>query len=212
MRQGLSLGASQHLALTPQLQQSIRLLQLSTMELSQEIEQMLQDNPFLEQDSTEQGYEEALQAERAMQEQANTQSDMQSDALAEVYADAGLDAALQGDTDFSRTQTSTSQDSAQANDTSAADATPEQNITDDWEGEGSYDVAPDDAEWGNDAPSRSASANDGQEVDAITLSAEHVSLYDFLHRQASVLRLQDEDRAALISLATPFVSRATFPW
>ena len=39
---------SQHLALTPQLQQSIRLLQLSTLELHQEVEQMLEQNPFLE--------------------------------------------------------------------------------------------------------------------------------------------------------------------
>ena len=48
MKQGLSLRVSQHLALTPQLQQSIRLLQLSTLELSQEVEQMLDENPFLE--------------------------------------------------------------------------------------------------------------------------------------------------------------------
>jgi RNA polymerase sigma-54 factor len=34
--------------LTPQLQQSIRLLQLSTLELNQEIEQALQENPLLE--------------------------------------------------------------------------------------------------------------------------------------------------------------------
>ena len=50
MKQGLSLRVSQHLTLTPQLQQSIRLLQLSTLELSQEIEQMLDENPFLEED------------------------------------------------------------------------------------------------------------------------------------------------------------------
>ena len=50
MKQGLSLRVSQHLALTPQLQQSIRLLQLSTLELTQEIEQMLDENPFLEKD------------------------------------------------------------------------------------------------------------------------------------------------------------------
>ena len=48
MKQGLSLRVSQHLALTPQLQQSIRLLQLSTLELSQEVDQMLDENPFLE--------------------------------------------------------------------------------------------------------------------------------------------------------------------
>ena len=48
MKPGLSLRVSQHLALTPQLQQSIRLLQLSTLELAQEVEQMLDENPFLE--------------------------------------------------------------------------------------------------------------------------------------------------------------------
>lgn len=48
MKQSLQLRVSQHLALTPQLQQSIRLLQLSTLELHQEIEQILADNPMLE--------------------------------------------------------------------------------------------------------------------------------------------------------------------
>ena len=50
MRQGLQLRVSQHLALTPQLQQSIRLLQLSTLELNAEIDQALQENPLLERD------------------------------------------------------------------------------------------------------------------------------------------------------------------
>lgn len=48
MKQSLQLRTSQHLALTPQLQQSIRLLQLSTLELHQELEQILADNPMLE--------------------------------------------------------------------------------------------------------------------------------------------------------------------
>src|SRR5204862_2750387 len=48
MKPSLQVRVSQHLALTPQLQQSIRLLQLSTLELTQEVEQMLDDNPFLE--------------------------------------------------------------------------------------------------------------------------------------------------------------------
>ena len=58
MKPGLSLRVSQHLALTPQLQQSIRLLQLSTQELSQEIEQMLDENPFLERNAEEPPREE----------------------------------------------------------------------------------------------------------------------------------------------------------
>ncbi len=48
MKQTLQLKLSQHLALTPQLQQSIRLLQLSTLELNQEIDNFLQENPLLE--------------------------------------------------------------------------------------------------------------------------------------------------------------------
>jgi RNA polymerase sigma-54 factor len=177
MKQGLSLGVSQHLALTPQLQQSIRLLQLSTLELAQEIEQMLQDNPFLEQESAEQSFEETLQAERALQELASTQIEQAAEFEWQPTGD---------------TTTST--------DTSANDTTPETNITDDWEGEGSHEVAADDAEWGNDAPARTSNAEPSDDVDATSLSAEHVSLQDHLHRQAAGLRLGDEDRAALMFL------------
>jgi len=48
MKQSLQLKVSQNLTLTPQLQQSIRLLQLSTLELQQEIQQALAENPLLE--------------------------------------------------------------------------------------------------------------------------------------------------------------------
>ncbi|SFZ76026.1 RNA polymerase factor sigma-54 [Chitinimonas taiwanensis] len=48
MKQSLQLKLSQSLTLTPQLQQSIKLLQLSTLDLNQEIERFLQDNPMLE--------------------------------------------------------------------------------------------------------------------------------------------------------------------
>jgi RNA polymerase sigma-54 factor len=50
MKHSLQLRLSQHLALTPQLQQSIRLLQLSTLELNQELERVLQENPLIERD------------------------------------------------------------------------------------------------------------------------------------------------------------------
>ncbi|MBC7803487.1 MAG: RNA polymerase factor sigma-54 [Candidatus Parcubacteria bacterium] len=48
MKPTLQFRLSQHLTLTPQLQQSIRLLQLSTVELNQEIERLLMENPILE--------------------------------------------------------------------------------------------------------------------------------------------------------------------
>jgi RNA polymerase sigma-54 factor len=48
MKASLQLRLSQHLALTPQLQQSIRLLQLSTLELQQEVAMAVAQNPLLE--------------------------------------------------------------------------------------------------------------------------------------------------------------------
>jgi RNA polymerase sigma-54 factor len=53
MKPTLQFRLSQHLTLTPQLQQSIRLLQLSTVELNQEIEQLLMENPILEREDGE---------------------------------------------------------------------------------------------------------------------------------------------------------------
>jgi len=48
MKQSLDLRLGQHLTITPQLQQAIRLLQLSTIELQQEIREALDTNPLLE--------------------------------------------------------------------------------------------------------------------------------------------------------------------
>lgn len=48
MKQSFQLKLGQSLAMTPQLQQAIRLLQLSTLELQQEIQQALESNPMLE--------------------------------------------------------------------------------------------------------------------------------------------------------------------
>lgn len=61
MKQSLQLKVSQHLTLTPQLQQAIRLLQLSTLELNAEIDQALQENPLLERiESDQQTYTSSL--------------------------------------------------------------------------------------------------------------------------------------------------------
>jgi len=56
MKQSLQLKLGQQLTMTPQLQQAIKLLQLSTLDLQQEIQQVLESNPLLEmsEDSVEQ--------------------------------------------------------------------------------------------------------------------------------------------------------------
>ncbi|CAH1203332.1 RNA polymerase, sigma 54 (sigma N) factor [Candidatus Nitrotoga sp. BS] len=48
MKPTLQLKQSQQLTLTPQLQQAIRLLQLSTLEVNQEVARLLDENPLLE--------------------------------------------------------------------------------------------------------------------------------------------------------------------
>ncbi len=59
MKPSLQLKLSQHLTLTPQLQQSIKLLQLSTIELNQEIERVLLENPMLEREDGDGGVDYA---------------------------------------------------------------------------------------------------------------------------------------------------------
>ncbi|WP_298608614.1 RNA polymerase factor sigma-54 [uncultured Thiothrix sp.] len=48
LRQGLDIRIGQTLSMTPQLQQAIRLLQLSSIELQEEIQQALEENPLLQ--------------------------------------------------------------------------------------------------------------------------------------------------------------------
>jgi len=50
MKQVIQLRIGQHLTMTPQLQQAIRLLQLSTLELQSEVQEALESNPMLEQE------------------------------------------------------------------------------------------------------------------------------------------------------------------
>ena len=172
MKQSLSLRMSQHLALTPQLQQSIRLLQLSTLELSQEVEQMLDENPFLERAA-----EESMAEEFGLPE-ADTRVSL-GDRVTEAATEA---------------RDNSNEASAESTATVATDEAV-QDVAESWEGDGSADVAPDDSEWGNDASSRKTSDSDAP--DAIDLARGLGSFTEFLHRQALSLRLSEVDRAAL---------------
>src|SRR6185295_5666408 len=52
MGPAIALRLRQHLTLTPQVQQALRLLQMSALEFAQEMEQALTENPFLEEKDT----------------------------------------------------------------------------------------------------------------------------------------------------------------
>jgi RNA polymerase sigma-54 factor len=73
MKQSLDLKLGQHLTITPQLQQAIRLLQLSTVELQQEIQEALETNPLLEENE-----EAESRAEANGEDEAPAESDAAS--------------------------------------------------------------------------------------------------------------------------------------
>lgn len=83
MKQSLQLKLHQQLTLTPQLQQSIRLLQLSTLELNQEISHMLMDNPMLERMDGEDRFDGPAQ-EAGAEAPAQSEPDSMYD---DIYAD-----------------------------------------------------------------------------------------------------------------------------
>lgn len=63
MKASLQLKLGQQLTMTPQLQQAIRLLQLSTLDLQQEIQQALESNPMLENSEEEEGSDNSADSE-----------------------------------------------------------------------------------------------------------------------------------------------------
>ena len=181
MKQGLSLRFSQHLALTPQLQQSIRLLQLSTLELSQEVEQMLDENPFLEVN------EDAAPREEfglAQTDAPPSQEVLELESAPEVIASRIQETGATASNDTHNTPEKGPEDST------------EPKLEESWEGDGTVESAPDDGEWGNDAAPRKNNLDDS-DAEASDLAAEHETLQAHLHRQSLSLRLSDIDRAAL---------------
>ena len=189
MKQGLSLRVSQHLALTPQLQQSIRLLQLSTLELNQEIEQMLDDNPFLEKD-TETADREAFGLDQA---DAPTQESMeQGEPMTSLSSDDVTELPV---TDNSMSSLSDGLSEVAVGTTSEVEPGLD-GVAEGWEGDGSVEFSVEDTEWGGDAPPRNG-ALDEDTADATELARSLGSLTDFLHQQALSLRLGETDRAAL---------------
>jgi RNA polymerase sigma-54 factor len=174
MKQGLALRVSQHLALTPQLQQSIRLLQLSTLELGQEIQQMLDENPFLD-----------VQAEDLGEEFGIAVADQKAQA---DEPEAAFESAAT--VPESTATTSSEPEAAEGGDYSADDPS--------WEGDGSTETVPDDGEWGGEAPAaRRNNLGEDEDVDATELARSTESLQSWLHRQALSLRLGEEDQMAL---------------
>ena len=190
MKPGLSLRNSQQLSLTPQLQQSIRLLQLSTLEMAQEVEQMLDENPFLELDA------ESEQAER--EAHGLEQSDAPVSLGDQVSETADLPSAPPGASSSASSGTTAEPEAATGPAAEGGDEIGQ--LEAGWDGDGTVEISPDDGEWGGEAPARQSSGGDEEGASAIDLASEHVSLSAHLHQQSLSLRLNEEERAALYFL------------
>ncbi|MDA8360661.1 MAG: RNA polymerase factor sigma-54 [Gammaproteobacteria bacterium] len=106
MKQSLDLKIGQHLTITPQLQQAIRLLQLSSIELEQEVREVLEKNPLLEEavegadDRTENSDEPGEQPPENTAETSPDDADGEVDAdWADGYEISGATSSKSGDDD-----------------------------------------------------------------------------------------------------------------
>jgi len=89
MRQSLQLRMGQQLTMTPQLQQAIRLLQLSTLDLQQEIQEALDSNPLLEVEEQDYSEDAAGKNEQKADNDESTLSASADEKLSEYEQDSG---------------------------------------------------------------------------------------------------------------------------
>ncbi|MFT3734901.1 MAG: RNA polymerase factor sigma-54 [Rhodocyclaceae bacterium] len=168
MKPSLQLRLSQQLALTPQLQQSIKLLQLSTLELNTEIERMLLENPLLERDGAEDGEDAAPMQDLPTAEAATAASE-----LSDRHAN--------GEEDFEPQTTVEMPDTI----TEAYDS-----VSDDDIGEA--------AEWRAEASGSGSGNNDSDDdSDFQEFQAATTSLRDHLEHQLALMPFSDRDRALI---------------
>jgi len=172
MKQTLQVRLSQHLALTPQLQQSIRLLQLSTLELHQEVEQMLEQNPFLEAEEEAAPAFEPLAERLTSNERAGERESERAAEPGGDGADAGEPAAIDGAAEFGGTD------------------------RDDWEN----GTERDDFDGIRETPGKTRTNNDFDESDESDRDSAAQSLQDHLRDQLAGMRLAPADAAGVLVL------------
>ncbi|PCJ20194.1 MAG: RNA polymerase factor sigma-54 [Gammaproteobacteria bacterium] len=179
MKPSLQLKIGQHLTMTPQLQQAIRLLQLSTLDLQQEIQQALDSNPMLEVD--EQDHNNDAKTD------SNDGSEASADSIKEINAN-------------NEPTASPPNEQPQSNNESNAEdgTTPDQSPIDINETQSMPDELPVDSSWEDTyQPSQSSASNapaeDDQGFEGRNAATE--TLYDHLIWQFNLTPFSDLDRA-----------------
>lgn len=170
MRPGLQLKINQQLTMTPQLQQAIRLLQLSTIELRQEVIEQLYSNPLLELE----------------EEDSRDAAAPDGDPSAKVD-----DGGVAPDTPEEPVY---NEDRANTNLAASTQDTPDHQ----WDDDLSTDL-PVDANW-DDVYNPSTSGSGGGEIDLEQVYQVTESLRDHLHWQLNLTPFSDLDRQVAVTL------------
>ncbi len=166
---GLSLRTSQSLALTPQLQQSIRMLQLSALELAQEIQQAIEQNPCLTQDDED--------------EEGGLQNELELDGVWALP-----------ESPRAQEDSGTSGDAAEASEPPDGASGETSADAEDWGGDGSLSSEDWDANWAEMPSGERGSSDEDRRSEPRDAS---VSLSDHLLAQTRNMRLSDLERVAL---------------
>lgn len=185
MKQSLQLKIGQQLTMTPQLQQAIRLLQLSTLDLQNEIQEALDSNPMLEvtedgNDSQSSGddkdFSEGSENDSRNNESTNESNDKSRDDGPEQNSD----------TDYSESASDNNADSEG-----------------DWNNDIPTDLAVD-TSWDDiyqSAPSGSGLAKpDNEDMDFESRRGTSESLQDYLHWQLNLTPMSDTDQVIAESI------------
>ena len=171
MRPGLQLKINQQLTMTPQLQQAIRLLQLSTLELRQEVIEQLYSNPLLELEDEDNRELNTTEQQTSANEQSSAPDGLET---AEVNQEQALNEDVLNDSN--NLLASTTED------------TPDHQ----WDEDLATDL-PVDANW-DDVYSSSSAGSGGGEIDLEQVYQVTESLQDHLHWQLNLTPFSDSDR------------------
>ena len=214
MKQSLQLKLGQQLTMTPQLQQAIRLLQLSTLDLQQEIQEALDSNPMLELEDNfdspsqtsehENGEQDQADYDRQLEIAAETSTDNTTDflendnysAATDNYADnISSDNSFSDSDSFREADSLSDTDVYGEGDSFGADSG-------DWSDSIPTDL-PVDTSWDDvyQASSSSSSSNyDNEDSDFESRRAATDSLYDHLMWQLNLTPMSDRDRILAMAI------------
>ncbi len=173
MKQSLQIKMGQQLAMTPQLQQAIKLLQLSTLELQTEIQTALENNPMLEMQDDDSG---DARENDAADENAQEAKDRKRNEEKQTVDEKQTASADAGDDSFEST--------AETNEPSADVMPDELPVDSAWE-----DV------YESTQPTSSASSSDGESRDFTEFHNSGISsIQDHLNEQIQFAPLSERDQ------------------